>query len=56
VQQNGDYLKFVKHQTEAICLAAVRKNGIALTHVKNKTPKILEAAKLKISEDFGIVI
>ncbi|MEG1495608.1 MAG: hypothetical protein RR406_04865, partial [Bacilli bacterium] len=37
VQQNGDALRFVKEQTEAICLEAVKQNGYALRYVKEQT-------------------
>jgi len=33
-------LKYVKNQTEEICLAAVKQNGEALKYVKNPTEEI----------------
>ncbi len=36
----------VSNQTEKICLAAVRKSGMVLPYVKNKTEKILLEAKI----------
>ena len=33
-------LDYVKTQTEKICLAAVKQNGLALKYVKNQTEKI----------------
>ena len=33
VEENGDALRYVKDQTEAICLKAVEKNGDALRYV-----------------------
>jgi len=35
VQQNGHALRYVKAQTEAICLAAVKQNGDALQYVNS---------------------
>jgi len=36
VKQDGDALQYVKEQTEAICLEAVKKNGYALRYVKEQ--------------------
>jgi len=44
VKQSGDALKYVKDQTEAICLEAVKQNGDALKYVNYQTEAIcLEA-------------
>jgi hypothetical protein len=54
VEQNNIVLKYIKNQTEQICLAAVRANGWALQYVKNQTPEIcLQAVKLNNSGVFG---
>jgi len=37
-------LSLVENQTEAICLAYVKINGLNLQHVKNQTPEICLAA------------
>ncbi|MEB5929201.1 hypothetical protein [Acinetobacter schindleri] len=34
VSQSGDLLKYVTHQKDKICLAAVSKEGLALHYVK----------------------
>ena len=49
VKQDGFYLKrILKNQTREICLAAVRRNGMALQFVKEQTEEIcLEAVKQK---------
>ena len=44
ITKNGMLLRYVKNQTEKICLAAVKKNGWALKFVKNQTEKICLAA------------
>ena len=36
VKENGNALRYVKEQTEAICLEAVKKNGYALRYVKEQ--------------------
>jgi hypothetical protein len=44
--QNYKALKYVKDQTEEICLEAVKQNGYALQYVKEQTEAIcLEAVK-----------
>nr|QBK87597.1 MAG: protein of unknown function DUF4116 [Marseillevirus LCMAC201] len=40
----GEVLKYVKEQTEEICLAAVKVNGLALKYVKVQTEEICLAA------------
>jgi len=46
VKQDGYALRYVKNQTENICLEAVKENGDALKYVKNQTENIcLEAVK-----------
>lgn len=48
VNRNGLYLQYIGEevQTEEICLAAVRQNGLALKYVKDQTNKIcLEAVE-----------
>ena len=37
MQQDGWALRFVKEQTEALCLAAVQQDGTALQFVKEQT-------------------
>jgi len=36
VRQNGNALRYVGEQTEAVCLEAVRQNGNALQYVNKK--------------------
>ena len=46
VKQDGNALRFVANQTEAICLEAVKRNGNTLCYVANQTEAIcLEAVK-----------
>ena len=46
VKQHGYALRYVKEQTEEICLEAVKENGYALGYVKEQTEEIcLEAVK-----------
>ena len=46
VKKDGYDLRYVKNQTEQVCLAAVKQNGWALQYVKNQTESIcLEATK-----------
>jgi recombinational DNA repair protein RecR len=46
IRYEGYYLKFVKHQTDQICLEAVRQNGWALQFVRHQTEEIcIEAVK-----------
>jgi len=46
VKENGNALRYVKEQTEAICLEAVKQDGDALQYVKEQTEAIcLEAVK-----------
>ena len=52
VEQNGDALRYVKEQTEAICLKAVEQNGYALQYVKEQT----EAICLKAVEQDGYAL
>ena len=40
ISKNGMLLKYVKNQTEELCLAAVKQNGIALVYVTNQTETI----------------
>ena len=40
VSINGMLLCEVEHQTDEICMAAVRQNGMALEFVKNQTVEI----------------
>ncbi len=44
VKQDGETLKYVQEQTEAICLAAVRQYSGILEHVKEQTEAICLAA------------
>jgi len=48
VSRNGDALKYVKDQTEAVALAAVSRNGDALQYVLCKDLFLKIAAKLSI--------
>ena len=52
VKQNGYALKFVKNQTEEICLAAVKQCGYALKFVKNQTEQVCLAA---VKEDGDVL-
>ena len=46
VKGNGAALRYVKDQTEAVCLEAVKSNGYALQYVKDQTEAVaLEAVK-----------
>ena len=46
-------MKYVKDQTEGICLEAVKQNGLAVKYVENKTMEIcVEAGK----ENFDALI
>ena len=49
VERNGDALRYVKDQTEAVALEAVKQDGYALRYVLVKELFISIAAKLKIS-------
>ena len=50
VKQNGLALKYVKKQTNELCLEAVKQNGCALQYVKIQTSEIcLEAVKQNIN-------
>ena len=52
MEENGNALKYVKNQTEAICLAAVENNSSALRFVKNQTEALhydLSKIKQKLS-------
>jgi hypothetical protein len=40
VENNGYALRYIKNQTEAICLKAVEKDGLALQYVKDQTVAI----------------
>ena len=44
VKQNGDALKYVKEQTEAVALAAVKQNNYALMYVDKSIFELEEAA------------
>lgn len=44
VRENGHALKYVKHQTEEMCLTAVAKHGLALKYVNKQKPSICLAA------------
>lgn len=44
VKMNGFALRYVKEQTEELCLAAVKQNGSVLEFVKSQTKKICIAA------------
>ena len=50
VKRNGYELKYVKDQTEAICLEAVKEDGYALQYV------LVEELFLSIAAKFGIKI
>ncbi len=46
VKEDCDALRYVKDQTEAVCLEAVKRNGDALQYVKDQTEAVcLEAVK-----------
>ena len=46
IAENPFYLKFVKNQTEKLCLEIVQKTGMTVKYVINQTPLIcLEAMK-----------
>ena len=49
VEQDGDALRYVKEQSEAVCLKAVEQNGYALRYVKEQS----EAVCLKAVEQDG---
>ena len=49
VKEDGDALRYVKEQTEEICLEAVKENGYALKYVKEQTEEIC----LKAVEEDG---
>ena len=49
VESDGDALRYVKEQTEAICMKAVERNGYALRYVKEQT----EAICMKAVESDG---
>ena len=40
VERNGNALRYVKEQTEAVCLKAVKQNGDALQYVKEQTEAV----------------
>jgi hypothetical protein len=42
--QNGEMIKHVENQTEAMCMAAVQQDGYALCCVENQTETICRAA------------
>jgi hypothetical protein len=44
MEYNGLDLKYVKNQTDEICLAAVKQNGLALEFVQKQTPEICSEA------------
>ena len=52
VESNGYALRYVKDQTEAVCLKAVESNGDALQYVKDQT----EAVCLKAVESDGYAL
>jgi len=49
VEKNGDALRYVKDQSEAVCLKAVESDGYALQYVKDQS----EAVCLKAVEKNG---
>ena len=55
VKKDGYALKFVKNQTEEICLAAVKQNCSALEYVKNQTEEMCLVAVNRYSLAFMYV-
>jgi hypothetical protein len=49
MERNGDALRYVKDQSEAVCLKAMERNGDALRYVKDQS----EAVCLKAVERNG---
>lgn len=46
IKHNPKLLKYIKHQTEEICIEAIRKNWRVFPYIKNKTDNVcLEAVK-----------
>lgn len=43
-KQNGESLRYVKNQTNEICLAVCKQNGESLRYVENQTNEICLAA------------
>ena len=52
VERDGGALRYVKEQTEAVCLKAVERDGYALQYVKEQT----EAVCLKAVERNGYAL
>ena len=52
VKRNGYALRYVKEQTEAVCLEAVKRNDYALQYVLEKKLFISIAGKFGISVTF----
>ena len=52
MENYGDALRYVKEQTEAVCLKAVKQNGNALRYVKDKDLFIKIAEVLDIDIEF----
>jgi len=52
VEQNGYALRYVKDQSEAVCLKAVEQNGYALQFVKDQS----EAVCIKAVEQNGYAL
>ncbi len=48
VKINGHMLKYIREQTQDICLAAVRENGDALKYVREQTQEICLVAVKQI--------
>ena len=45
--EDGMSLQYVRNQTPAICLAAVKQDALALEFVKDVTPEIYSAAEIR---------
>ena len=45
--EDGMSLQYARNQTPAICLAAVKQDALALEFVKDVTPEIYSAAKIR---------
>ena len=47
VKQDGDALRYVKEQTEAICKAAVKQSGYALQYVEKYYQSVADIVDIK---------
>lgn len=55
IKKDYKVLDKVKHQTEAMCLAAIEKNWRAIGYVKEQTPEICELALKKDVQALGMI-